>query len=214
MRVRALWTVLTLAGVGVATLTGWWLFASFEPATALGSQDTTTNKERGSAATATRVVLVPAQVRSTITRVLVKPGDEVHAGMSLVQLDDRLAQNEIHMARLKVQMAEVEIKGGEAALAEAKVQFTRVQKMPAGFVPEEEVNFKKAVYEKFVSEGKLRQLALKLARLELDRAKMMREICQVTAPVHGRVVAIRKQATEAVGEMETVVEMAVEERKD
>jgi RND family efflux transporter MFP subunit len=134
--------------------------------------------------TAMKDVMVSSETGGRITAVLVRVGDRVRKGQTLIQVDDELRA-------IAVQQAKAQLQAAETNLSKAKRDFERSETLAkAGDVADVELESYRLAYHSAEAQHTAATAALRLAQRQFEDTK-------IKAPVAG-VVALRKVE---VGEM-------------
>lgn len=137
----------------------------------------------------------------------------VHEGQLLARLDDRLARNDLEIKKQRLNAAEADLAAADASRLEALMRMTRLQELKKlKSVSNEEVQASQFAYQRFNADVQSKQNALKIARLELDRAQLVLSSYEVRSPVRGTVRRITKRIGEAVQQFETLFYVEPAER--
>jgi multidrug resistance efflux pump len=152
-------------------------------------------------------------VKGIIMNVLVEQGQKVKAGDVLVQLHDALAKKEVAIAEAQIKIAQEEYQSALATAKEAEKQHAVELKLPAAATGPEQIAIKKLIWDRAKAEANVRFQQIQLAKIALEKAKILLDQHQIKAPVDGTVAAIHRLAGEGVKELDTVIEIMVEEKK-
>jgi multidrug efflux system membrane fusion protein len=123
---------------------------------------------------ARRSVEVRPEVSGIVLKVCFKAGDEVKQGDMLFELDSRAAQ--LNVDKTKAQLALVEAKKKQSDIERKNANKLREQNV----ISSDEFDIKS-------SQVAAAEAAVKLAQIELDRARLELEATKVRAPMSGRV---------------------------
>src|SRR5262249_26986435 len=137
-----------------------------------------------------------------------RDGDHVSKGDLLLRLHDDLARADVNIQKAKLQATEADLRAAEATSAEAKVRFDRVSELrrrAPGTVSEDEVAAARLTYVRYMEEVKSKMAAVIVAQKELELSTVKLEMCQVRAPVTGKIRAVLKNTGEGVRQLEPVL---------
>lgn len=160
-------------------------------------------------------VRVPSRFEGVIEQVGVKEGQKVKKGDVLGKLDDRAAATEVKIAEAKIVAAEAEHQTAVAAAKQAHSIWKateRMQKNRQAATPEE-LDKAKMSYGRASSDETSRASAVKVAKLELERARLFLDQHTIRSPRDGVVQKIEKKPGEAVHKLETVFVVRATEEK-
>jgi multidrug efflux pump subunit AcrA (membrane-fusion protein) len=137
-------------------------------------------------------------------------GDTVKAGQLLMKLDDRLARNELRIAKAKLAFAQAEHRGAHATLLEANARFetaTRLWNKNPPAIAEEDYREKKLARDKFEPEIEGKKAQIAVAEIQVVNAEIIVEMHEVRSPVNGVIRTILKRAGEGVKALDPVIEI-------
>jgi RNA polymerase sigma factor (sigma-70 family) len=142
-------------------------------------------------------------------------GDKVQEGQMLAQLDDRLADNDLAIAKAKQDFAEADYKAAAAMAREAQARLDRLDNLKLRdprVVSAEEYSAAVLTRDKHKFEALSKREQVKLAILELERPRLILETYTIRSPVNGVIRAIHKHRGESVRRLETVFEIEITEQ--
>ncbi len=157
-----------------------------------------------------RDLKVASEIPGIVQEVLVKEGDQVRKGQPLLRIDDRQARLKVHIAELQVKRAEAKLESARAAEKEAKAPYDRVMaqiRVQPTSVAVEDVSMRKFTWERHQHMVLVRQADLGIAQAQLAAARRQLDKYTVRAPADGVVHTILHQPGEAVPALGTVVEL-------
>jgi macrolide-specific efflux system membrane fusion protein len=133
-------------------------------------------------------------------------GDRVKTGQLLVQLDARLALNEVEAAKAKLEVAQAEFVVVQSMTQTAQSQLDRANQMlRRGAMSLEEVAAAQLARDRQYSREKAKAQAIQLAKLDLERAQLMVEMHRLHSPVNGVIRAVYRMRGEGVQAFDAVV---------
>jgi macrolide-specific efflux system membrane fusion protein len=152
-----------------------------------------------------KLVKVTAEVAGIVSPAFrLKVGDTVKAGDLLVQLENRLAEQDLLMKEAKLKIAAAELEGARAIVEEARTRW-QINQGLVGCVAKEEVALTKVTYQKYYHEAIIKEQAVNLVKTEVQRARVILDLYQLRSPVNGVVRAIYKTRGEGVQALESVL---------
>jgi HlyD family secretion protein len=143
---------------------------------------------------------------------LLRIGDLVKKGQLIGEVDDSLARAELSVRQAKTAAAETALAASEKVRDEMRQKWERDQalfKASIKAISAEEVARGKMQFESSSAEAKSKMELVKVAKLELEQAKIILEMYQIRSGVTGIVRRIDKQPGEAVRSLETVVTLEI-----
>lgn len=136
-------------------------------------------------------VRVSAAIPGLVTRVAVKVGDKVKEGDVLLELDARDALSQVEVQRANIASIEASILESEIGLADREDQWDRVQRLKEGqVVSVDERQRTQFAFRAARSRVDTRKADLALAKAQLSRAEVLRELLVVKAPRAGTVLQV------------------------
>ncbi len=139
-------------------------------------------------------------------------GDIIEKGQLIGQLDDRLARAELGIKQAKLASAEADNLSWEKTKEESYQRWLTQKNIFAASkkaTSMEDVRGAELTYNRYVYELKSKEEAVKVAKLELEQARIMLEMYQIRSGVRGIVRRIHKHDGEAVKALETVVTLQI-----
>ncbi|MGS0763288.1 efflux RND transporter periplasmic adaptor subunit [Syntrophomonas curvata] len=129
-------------------------------------------------------VYIMPKVPARVTAILVKPGDRVSAGQTLLTLDGSDFEAAIKRGEAAVALAEAGQKANTIQLENARLNYERIQKLfDAGAASQQQLEGAKSAYE-LLSTGST-EAAVEQARAGLLEAQTQLGHCTITSPING-----------------------------
>jgi multidrug resistance efflux pump len=135
-------------------------------------------------------------------------GDRVVKDQIIGVLDDRLARLDLQMKEAILGAAKVDRDAAQLLHEEAKATIMAFERwVQQGAAAATELRREKALEKKLAQEVVVKETRIHLAKLEVDRAKLLVEMHVLRSPVAGEVRAVYKTRGEGVKALESVVQI-------
>jgi multidrug efflux pump subunit AcrA (membrane-fusion protein) len=156
-----------------------------------------------------KLIKIAVPVSAIVAKVHVRDGQKVNSDEILIQLDERLARNDVDRAKVVLELAKTEYKVAKSAEVIEQQKYILEQKLFAqDLSTTEQVAIARASWERHIQQTKSRAAAIKIAEIDLETANVVLGMHQVRAPRSGTVQAIHVAPGEGVKELDIVVEIA------
>jgi len=151
-------------------------------------------------------VAVAPKASGRVAAVLVRVGDRVSRGQTLIQLDAADAQNGVAQAEAGLGIAGVNVEMAEQGLADAQLNFERNKALfEAEAIAQSQLDQAESGLKSAQAGLKLAQEQLKQARAALDNARQNLGSFTVASPMAGLVAAVNVETGEMAGLQAPVV---------
>lgn len=141
-----------------------------------------------------------ARISGVVARVMVREGDPVRAGDILLQLDPRVQELDLELARVQLQRARAEFASGEVQMKLAEMNFDRLRRLEAmKSVSEQELIQARTQIEAARARLDEVKAGIAIAELQVRKAQIELEHTRMLAPFEGIVMELRTNVGEQVG---------------
>jgi multidrug efflux pump subunit AcrA (membrane-fusion protein) len=151
-----------------------------------------------------KLIKIAVPVSAIVAKVHVRDGQKVNSDEILIQLDERLARNDVDRAKVVLELAKTEYKVAKSAEVIEQQKYILEQKLFAQDLSTTE----QVAIARASQQTKSRAAAIKIAEIDLETANVVLGMHQVRAPRSGTVQAIHVAPGEGVKELDIVVEIA------
>lgn len=148
-----------------------------------------------------------AQREGLIAEVMVAEGDRVTAGQLLARLEDGNARLQARIADLEVTQAEAQARSAALRLRHAEAEVARLRPLlKADAIPARQGDEAARAVELAAAEARNAEIALSLARLRLDGARLEEAAREIRAPAPGVILRVSARPGDGTS-TSTVTEM-------